>query len=67
MRVTYDLFRDDLISRDDILKHFKKSRQWIYNQYREGLPYMEVGNDRVTSQEDINKHFAKRQEARNRG
>ncbi|MEL0118396.1 MAG: hypothetical protein VXB01_05585 [Opitutae bacterium] len=62
MQVQYDLFRDDLLKRDEICRKFGKSKSWIYGEYKAGLNFMPVGNDRVTSQEDINKHFAKQLE-----
>tara|TARA_B100000519_G_C14061199_1_gene352166 strand:+ start:349 stop:573 length:225 start_codon:yes stop_codon:yes gene_type:complete len=58
VKKNYDLFSDDVLTRDQLQKRLSLSKSSMYNFYRQGLPFMQVGGTRYTSKKDFNDFFA---------
>lgn len=57
METQFDILDADCLSRDEIRDKLGKSKSWMYLQYRNGLPYVQVGGTRYTRRSDFNDWF----------
>ena len=57
MNAHYDLLDEDVLTRDQIREKLGKSKSWMYLQYRNGLPYVQIGGTRYTRRSDFNEWF----------
>lgn len=57
MKRYYDLTSSDVLSRDQIRALLGKSKTWMYDRYKEGLPFRSIGGTRYTHRDDFNEFF----------